>query len=153
MGSDPETLVTEFHKKYGLAINLTNSEILGLDDLTVRENLIREEYDEVMEAIMHLAEAMEDPECDTNDVEGYHENVLKELCDLVYVVVGTAVSWDYDFETAFARVHASNMSKDGSVNDDGKMTKGPSYSIAHMEDCVWTQDGCDTSEYDDDAPD
>ena len=136
MGTSPETLVTEFHSKYDLSVDLTNSEILEKGELILRENLIREEYKEVQEAIAALRNAMYKGEKDS--INELHSNVLKELCDLVYVVVGTAVSWDYDFETAFDRVHDSNMSKDGGVNAGGKMTKGPSYIEADMSNCVRT---------------
>lgn len=135
-----ENKVSEFHTKYGLPIDLTNNEILGLDDLTVRENLISEEYDEVMEAIMHLGEAMNDPigYTDAYSLELLHANVLKELCDLVYVVIGTAVSWQYDFTEAFNTVHASNMTKDGGIID-GKMTKGEAYIPADVRINVGTR--------------
>ena len=106
-----ENRVSEFHTKYGLPIDLTNNEILGVDDLTVLENLIS---------------------------ESLHAHVLKELCDLVYVVIGTAVSWQYDFTEAFNTVHASNMTKDGGIID-GKMTKGEAYIPADVRINVGTR--------------
>jgi predicted HAD superfamily Cof-like phosphohydrolase len=67
----------------------------------LRRDLIKEEYNEVMDAIR-----LKDK-----------EEVLKELCDLVYVCVGMCVSYGWDFDVAFNRVHNSNMSK---LNDEGK---------------------------------
>ena len=56
-----------------------------------------------------------------------HTHMLKELCDLVYVAVGTSVSFGYSFDDGFKSVHTSNMTKDGNINSNGKITKGPSY--------------------------
>lgn len=110
--------------------------------------LIIEESKEVAEAVEHL---------------------LKELADLIYVVYGaeisntaneallennphfkTASKWLEGFapefgaqimSEAFARVHASNMSKlDDNGNpikrDDGKIMKGPNYAPPTLTDLV-----------------
>jgi predicted HAD superfamily Cof-like phosphohydrolase len=84
--------------------------------------------------------------------------LLKEVCDLAYVVVGTDVSkkgWDgfsetlifhlqricntlgMDFVGAFQEVHQSNMSKLGEdgkpiYREDGKVLKGPNYKAADV---------------------
>ena len=66
---------------------------------------------------------------DTGDKQMFdaHTHMLKELCDLVYVAVGTSVSFGYSFDDGFKSVHTSNMTKDGNINSNGKITKGPSY--------------------------
>ena len=65
------------------------------------------------------------------------DKLAKELADLLYVVYGTAVTFDIDIDRAFAEVHKSNMSKlgvDGKpiYRDDGKVLKGPNYREADM---------------------
>ena len=70
--------------------------------------------------------------------------LLKELADLQYVLSGTLVSLSPffgDFDTAFNRVHASNMSKLGNdghpvYRADGKVTKGPNYKPPDLKDLV-----------------
>jgi len=66
---------------------------------------------------------------------------IKELCDLLYVVLGTANAYGIDVEPFFDEVHRSNMSKvwaDGSVRKDayGKVFKPQSYSPANIEDLL-----------------
>ena len=93
--------------------------------LVLRKNLIREEVNELMEAInSKLA-----------------ENVLKELVDVVVVCVGMADTYGWDFDTAFSRVHDSNMSKldnDGSpiYRADGKVLKSENYKPPKLADLV-----------------
>jgi NTP pyrophosphatase (non-canonical NTP hydrolase) len=87
-----------------------------------RFDLIREEFEE--------AEKAETP-----------ENMLKELCDLVYVVLGYCATFGLDFDTAFNRVHASNMSKLGDdgkpvCREDGKVLKSKNYKPADLSDLV-----------------
>lgn len=121
-------LLLEFHKTYGCSIGDTD---LSLEYerisfvpnplLDLREKLIDEEYKEVKEAIKGSS----------------RDSLLKELADLVYVVVGTAVAMGMDFDGAFAEVHRSNMSKLGDdgkpiYNEFGKVLKGQNYSPADM---------------------
>ena len=65
--------------------------------------------------------------------------VAKELIDLLYVTLGTAISFGLqsELERCFDAVHASNMSKlgeDGSpvYREDGKVLKGPNYKPADL---------------------
>lgn len=55
------------------------------------------------------------------------ENVAKELCDIIYIVCGTAVSYGIPLDRVFDEVHRSNLSKlvDGKPirRDDGKILK------------------------------
>jgi len=71
-------------------------------------------------------------------------DLLKELCDLQYVLSGTIISFNAimgSFNSAFNRVHTSNMSKlddEGHpvLNKDGKVTKGPNYKAPTLEDLI-----------------
>ena len=119
--------LTIFHKAFNHPIDenfpAPNHKIHALKKL--RRDLIREEYNEVMDAIR-----LKDD-----------EEVLKELCDLVYVCVGMCVSYGWDFGVAFNRVHNSNMSKlddEGKpiYRQDGKVLKSDNYKPPSMKGLV-----------------
>lgn len=64
------------------------------------------------------------------------------VCDLVYVLVGSLVSFGVDFDCCFAEVHRSNMSKlgeDGApiVRDDGKILKGPKFTPPDLRSIIY----------------
>lgn len=85
----------------------------------LRLALIDEEYTELVEAL-----SWGDP-----------VHIAKELADLVYVVVGTAIALGIPFNEVFAALQTSNMSKvgpDGKVTkrEDGKILKGDTYIAA-----------------------
>lgn len=97
------------------------------DDMKI--GLIQEEHREVQNALY-----------DERPGVGAGE-VLKELCDLVYVAVGYALYRGWDFDEAFKRVHESNMSKmgdDGKAirREDGKVMKSNNYKKAELGDLV-----------------
>lgn len=68
------------------------------------------------------------------------ENFIKELADLLYVTYWLAARVGIDIEAAFARVHASNLSKlDPATGkplkrEDGKVLKGPAYRPPDLSD-------------------
>jgi predicted HAD superfamily Cof-like phosphohydrolase len=71
----------------------------------------------------------------------YLDEVMKEACDLVYVVLGMFVEFGWDFDEAFARVHESNMSKLGEdgkpiYREDGKVLKGPDFFKPDLTDLL-----------------
>jgi predicted HAD superfamily Cof-like phosphohydrolase len=125
------TVTREFHEAFDLDRPSTPP-LLADEDLTrLRLRLIREEYEEVREELLALLKAKTPQE--TNEV---FLRLLKELCDLRYVVEGCAVAFGLDIEAAYLEVHRSNMSKLGAdgkpVYDRGKVMKGPDYSPADM---------------------
>jgi len=115
-----------FHKAFG---HPTDEEyITGGNNATkaLRVRLLHEEFNEVTTAI------------------SYKQNkaaILKELCDLVYVAVGFADTFGWNFDVAFNRVHTSNMSKLGEngkpiYREDGKIMKSSMYKEPYLEDLV-----------------
>ncbi len=120
--------VEEFHDKFGMAVTQPYSDEL----FNLRMRLIAEEFKE-------LAEAGANVVLGTNDEEPeqiiLREKFLKEVCDCVYVMYGVAVSFGWDFEEAFNRVHQSNMTKTGS-KEDGKQLKGEGYIPPDLKGCV-----------------
>lgn len=90
------------------------------DDIQrLRIDLIEEELNELMGAF----------------VENNEVKIADAIGDLLYVVIGTAVSCGIDMEPIFQEIHRSNMSKfiDGHKREDGKWIKGPSYSLANLK--------------------
>ena len=135
--------VKMFHKTFGIPqADKTSDEILR-----DRIRLITEEYIEVLEAAECVVRPI-DPATGRYEIvqmrpfaELDHEHLLKELADLDYVVAGTADTFEWDFEEAGERVHASNMSKlweDGKprYRDDGKVLKPDTYQPPDLKDLV-----------------
>ena len=101
--------------------------LVGFDHKkNLRIQLIREEYKELLLAI--------------NENKN-KEDILKELCDLVYVCIGFADTYGWDFDVAFDKVHQSNMSKldkngDPIYRKDGKILKSELYKEPDLQDLV-----------------
>ena len=112
-----EELVREFNEKFGHPAP-SRPTVLTKEELALRIKLIDEELDEVKRAFE----------------SGRMVDILKELCDLQYVVDGLFVASGFDKlkEEGFLLVHTSNMSKLGEdgkpiYRADGKILKGPNY--------------------------
>jgi predicted HAD superfamily Cof-like phosphohydrolase len=111
--SDAATMVEQFHKIFVP---------IDLDVKSIRANLLKEEHEEVQEAL----------------ALGDRELIAKELADLVYVAYGTALVWGIDLDRALYQVHDSNLTKLGGdgkpiLREDGKVLKGPNYIPPNMK--------------------
>jgi len=96
--------VKEFHEKYGCVINLLPT-IVDAETANLRRKLIREECQELLLGM-----------CDNDIVE-----IADGLADLLYVVLGTAVSYGIPIEKVFRLVHESNMTKTTLKDPGGKV--------------------------------
>jgi predicted HAD superfamily Cof-like phosphohydrolase len=120
--------VKEFHKKMELAIDQPYSKEL----MNFRLQLFFEEIQELATAALDVEEAE-----DTLERAVLMQKLLKEMCDVVYVIKGMAVSFGMDFEEAFKLIHESNMSKLPLLKDaDGKVQKGLNYEPPILEGLV-----------------
>ena len=120
--------VREFHEKMELAIDQPYSKEL----MDFRLKLLFEE-------IQELASAALDIETSTHSEERHvmMQDLLKEMCDVVYVIKGMAVSFGMDFDKAFKLVHKSNMSKLPLIKDaNGKVQKGLNYEPPVLEGLI-----------------
>ena len=122
-----ETAAHEFRKAYELPLGLT------ISSLKLQQTLIDEEHLELAHAYLDLKKDI------TN--KRAREHMLKELADLVYVCQQEAAAFGWDLQTAYNRVHASNMSKLGEDGkplrrEDGKILKGPNYFVPSLIDLV-----------------
>jgi predicted HAD superfamily Cof-like phosphohydrolase len=99
-----QVLVQQFHRAVGLSIGTSPQ----IQDGDLRAALIEEESTETTMAIRR------------------HDFLaaIDGLCDVLYVVYGTAVSFGIDLEPFFELVHEANMKKvGGPIRADGKRLK------------------------------
>lgn len=94
MFSDASLNVQEFHAFFNGIIRTAPTRITG-KELELRKNLIREEYEELMEAL------------DGDDLR----QVYKEAADLLYVLYGLDAHIGGRLDDVFAEVHRANMDK------------------------------------------
>jgi predicted HAD superfamily Cof-like phosphohydrolase len=130
-----ENTVTEFHQKFNHDIDAPWTSKL----LELRMKLIKEESNEVIEEFTSMIVDIERGKAVTAEQKS---RLLKELCDLQYVLSGAAVALGLnEMQVAFTRVHNSNLSKlglDGKpiYRKDGKVIKGPNYAPPELRDLV-----------------
>jgi predicted HAD superfamily Cof-like phosphohydrolase len=122
--------VREFHKKFYRPLDAGTIALApSLTDFRIA--LMTEEFNELKQAI-----------ADNNRVK-----ILDGIADLLYTVYGTAAEYGFDADSAFDRVHQSNMSKEISASDaaaiaagqpyvTGKLTKGPGFRPVDLSDLV-----------------
>ncbi len=119
--------VRDFHKVMGLKIGDKPSIVdlrLDSETYTFVENLIREEFFEVIEAFSQK-----------NTCE-----VAKEIVDLIYVLIGTAVSCGIDLRPVWDEVQKSNMAKQGGgKRPDGKIIKPEGWQPPDIEKVIEEQ--------------
>ena len=115
--------VRDFHKVMDLKIGDKPS-VLDYETHTLRENLIREEFEEVIEALNQKNT------CQT----------AKEIVGLIYVLIGTAVSCGIDLRPVWDEVQKSNMAKlGGGKRPDGKIMKPEGWQPPDIEKIIEEQ--------------
>ncbi len=116
--------VTEMVKQFHRLGRLPIATEVWNDTYTSRRriNLITEEYEELMQAF----------------ARGDAVEALDALCDLVYVCVGTAVEYGWNFDEAFDRVHKSNLTKVKTprYREDGKFLKSDDFEPPDLKDLI-----------------
>tara|TARA_R110000824_G_scaffold145658_4_gene314121 strand:+ start:4572 stop:4991 length:420 start_codon:yes stop_codon:yes gene_type:complete len=132
-----ENKVEEFH--HAMGTDVSSQPRISL--VRLREKLLLEECAEVCTELNKIEMTLTHGKPISKE---QWADLLKELCDLQYVLSGTVVSFNAlngSFNPAFNRVHNSNMSKlndEGKpiFNKDGKVTKGPNYKKPNLEDLI-----------------
>lgn len=133
-----DALVREFHEHPGSEQPVHDHPTFPSKALVRhRWRLISEEFKEVEEELQSLL----DGNLSVDEALDTMRRLLKEMCDLRYVLDGTAVSMGLDYEAAYRETHASNMTKvwpDGRfhVNERGKVIKSPTYRPADLSRIV-----------------
>jgi predicted HAD superfamily Cof-like phosphohydrolase len=108
--------IRKFHEKFGLDYKGPPREIAGaLEDFRAR--FMQEELDEF---------------CDAESLE----KKLDALVDLVYVALGTAYLYGFDFDEAWRRVHEANMKKVRAQPDGSDSARQSMYDV--VKPAGWT---------------
>jgi predicted HAD superfamily Cof-like phosphohydrolase len=106
-GAVLQDMLVEFHEKFGHAIsNVAVVPASAIIDLRIK--LIEEEVKETLTALSTLRDR---PWLDADAKKVQLIEALDGIADSCYVLIGTAVTMGLPFGSAFAEVHASNMSK------------------------------------------
>lgn len=99
--------VLDFHRKFGCYIGSAPA-VPRDGTVKLRDRLIAEESDELADAF------------DAGDLPG----IADGIADLIYVLLGLAVSYGIDMRPVWDEVHAANMRKEGgATRRDGKILK------------------------------
>ena len=97
----------------------------------LRVKLIDEEYKELIEAITEAGYPASAKQLG---------NIAKESADLIYVVLGTLVTYGIDLEPVWKEVQATNMDKlRGPKRADGKQLKPEGWQAPDIEAIIWDQ--------------
>lgn len=114
---DMQASVRAWHRKFGVGIG--DSPAIRRPEL--RAALIEEEARETVEAIR----------------SGDMAEAIDGMCDVLYVIFGTAVEFGIDLAPFFAEVHRTNMLKvGGATRDDGKILKPDGWQRPRIEAMV-----------------
>ena len=116
--------VKKFMKTFGQEVK-EKAEFPSDKITTLRYDLIREELNELKEAIK------------VRDIK----EVADALTDILYVTYGAGHAFGINLDKCFAEVQNSNMSKLGQdgkpiYNDKGKVMKGPNYFKPNLQKFV-----------------
>lgn len=107
----------------------------GTPVVDLRMKLIGEEAAETLEELKLIRAGFY-----TDDPDRGLANLAKELCDLQYVLLGTAVQFGIDLEPIWNAVHTSNMAKaSGPVNEHGKKLKPPGWQPPDIQRLIRQQ--------------
>lgn len=133
---DPEALVKQFHRTYGLPI-CTDPATVDYERVHMRMSLILEEVSELVEAVYgpDSAAALREAYPAVVAADSGARDVVEAadaLADLAYVTYGMALESGINLPAVLAEVQASNMSKLGAdgkpiYRADGKVLKGPGF--------------------------
>lgn len=116
--------VLEFHRKFCPEQIGTTPAPPDPHTVALRQRLTGEEYDELVEATID------------EDLPA-----IADACgDLIYVVIGCAISYGIDLRPVWDAIQAANMAKyGGSVRADGKIGKPPGWQPPDIEGILRTQ--------------
>lgn len=131
--------VKEFHNAYKIDGRYEVDDVIEL--LEMRLKLMEEEYEETKRAIIELITYLKYGDANKIIINRMLCEILDGLVDQTVINIGTADLMDFDFHTAWQRVHDSNMSKlgeDGNpiYREDGKVLKGPNFKPPQLMDLI-----------------
>ena len=105
----------------------TNSHIAAYPQV-LDENLKKLRVNLVMEEAKEVVNSIE---------KGSLPQIAKELCDLIYVTVGTALACGINLDPVWDKVHESNMTKvGGTKREDGKVLKPANFKKVDIKPLI-----------------
>lgn len=130
----PYEMLLEFHRTFDAGVN---KEFSG-DLVDLRSRLIYEEANEIDKELFPVDTIPTDRGALEIEIPIDRKKLTKELADLMYVTIGTAVTFGLPLEEVFREVHRSNMTKikkDGTIlrREDGKVLKPDTYEEANLD--------------------
>lgn len=116
--------VLYFHRKFGHPIGEKGRRPSDAEEI-LRTNLLVEEVCEYLDAV-----AKDD-----------RAEILDALADIIFIAIGTAITYGFDIDEAMYRVTQSNLSKLGPdglpiYREDGKVAKGENYFPPKFDDLI-----------------
>ena len=124
--------IKDFHSRFGL-LGPSKPTDISKEMADFRCGFMFEEFNETRNAMILGSEAGLGP-----------EDILDGLVDLVYVALGTAYLYGFDFDEAWRRVHTANMQKIRAENkEDSKrgstfdVVKPDGWKPPYLSDLVW----------------
>lgn len=119
--------VLDFHKKFGCAMGKRPKNV-SPDVKKLRKTLMSEEFKELKDAMQR------------NDLVG----IADAGADLIYVVLGTMVSYGIDVRPIWEEVHRTNMAKEsGGKRADGKILKPQGWNPPNIKTILDAQENID----------
>ena len=115
--------VAEFHHKFDVPARGSPG-WPGWSQAWLRQRLIDEEVNELHDAIAN----------------GDIVEVADALGDILYVTLGACLVFGIDPVAVVNEIHRSNMTKDGSLDAGGKITKGPSYEPPNLSKVLFERE-------------
>lgn len=135
MANDMQNKVREFHRVGGLTIG----DSPAIRDADLRAKLILEEAAETVVALVGGSRA-NDLFAQLSVKEAAQPDlaeVIDGLCDVLYVVFGTAVALGVDLQPFFDEVHRTNLEKaNGPRRADGKIMKPPGWEPPRIREML-----------------
>lgn len=138
--NDWQKKVRDFHEALGQPIGAQPADI-PIERRHLREDLIAEEADELLEAMGHM-EWIDFGDRGPRKLGRPSDlpAVADALVDLIYVTIGCAVEYGIDLDPIFNAVHEANMQKvGGPVRKDGKVLKPDDWEPADVGGLIQQQ--------------
>lgn len=135
MANDMQNKVREFHRVGGATIGETPA----IRDAELRARLILEEAAETVTALVGGSRA-NDLFAQLSAKEGTPPDLVEAIdgmCDVLYVIFGTAVACGIDLQMFFDEVHRTNLEKaNGPRRADGKIEKPPGWEPPRIREML-----------------
>lgn len=107
-----QEIVLQFHLEKELSVGVPLDQ-----EQDLRLRLIDEEFEELKVALQNHDEV----------------EVADAIGDLLYVVMGCAVTWGIPMEAVVKEIHRSNLTKDGTMSTGGKLLKGEGFEEPELQ--------------------